>query len=183
MIAFAVALSLPLLAAAPDSTIVIRVNQVGYLPDAPKVAVVCTLDTPTAYEQLLPDLAPPRAARPGKGDYSPSAVVWHVGVRGLPPAEAAHHNIHFGEQWDESFDIGSDSAFGSANRVHFVQQKLFGDGSGDDTSAFGEMDDQVRTQAAIVPLQRRLLLEVAMPEHPGDFHDAAQLHLAPAPAD
>jgi phytoene desaturase len=67
-------------------------------------AVVCTLDTPTAYEQLLPDLAPPRAARPGKGDYSPSAVVWHVGVRGLPPVEAAHHNIHFGEQWDESFE-------------------------------------------------------------------------------
>ena len=67
-------------------------------------AVVCTLDTPVAYEQLLPDLRPPRAARPGKGDYSPSAVVWHVGVRGMPPAEAAHHNIHFGEQWDESFD-------------------------------------------------------------------------------
>ena len=67
-------------------------------------AVVCTLDTPTAYEQLLPELTPPRAARPGKGDYSPSAVVWHVGVRGLPPAEAAHHNIHFGEQWDESFE-------------------------------------------------------------------------------
>jgi phytoene desaturase len=66
--------------------------------------VVCTLDTPVAYEQLLPDLRPPRAARPGKGDYSPSAVVWHVGVRGMPPAEAAHHNIHFGEQWDESFD-------------------------------------------------------------------------------
>ena len=52
-------------------------------------AVVCTLDTPVAYEQLLPDLRPPRAARPGKGDYSPSAVVWHVGVRGMPPTEAA----------------------------------------------------------------------------------------------
>jgi len=67
-------------------------------------AVVCTLDTPVAYEQLLPDLRPPRAARPGKGDYSPSAVVWHVGVKGMPQPEAAHHNIHFGEQWDESFD-------------------------------------------------------------------------------
>jgi hypothetical protein len=31
--------------AAPDSTIVIRVNQVGYLPEAPKVAVVCALDS------------------------------------------------------------------------------------------------------------------------------------------
>jgi len=67
-------------------------------------AVVCTLDTPVAYEQLLPELTPPRAARPGKGDYSPSAVVWHVGVRGVPEPPVAHHNIHFGEQWDEAFD-------------------------------------------------------------------------------
>jgi hypothetical protein len=32
------------LQAAADSTHVVRVNQVGYLPDAPKVAVVCSLD-------------------------------------------------------------------------------------------------------------------------------------------
>jgi endoglucanase len=32
-------------AVAADSTIVIRVNQAGYLPDAPKVAVVCALDS------------------------------------------------------------------------------------------------------------------------------------------
>jgi phytoene desaturase len=71
-------------------------------------AVVCTLDTPIAYEQLLPDLVPPRAARPGRGEYSPSAVVWHVGVRGVPATDGddpvAHHNIHFGEQWDASFE-------------------------------------------------------------------------------
>ncbi|HEY0240839.1 MAG TPA: phytoene desaturase family protein [Friedmanniella sp.] len=67
-------------------------------------AVVCTLDTPTAYASLLPELTPPRAARPGKGDYSPSAVVWHVGVRGMPQAEAKHHNIHFGTAWDSSFE-------------------------------------------------------------------------------
>jgi endoglucanase len=33
------------LASAPESTAFIRVNQVGYRPDAPKVAVVCTLDS------------------------------------------------------------------------------------------------------------------------------------------
>jgi endoglucanase len=44
MIALAVTLSLGLLGA-PDSSIVIRVNQVGYLPDAPKVAVACGLDS------------------------------------------------------------------------------------------------------------------------------------------
>src|SRR4051812_27714685 len=34
-----------LLLAAVDSSSFIRVNQVGYLPDAPKVAVLCTLDS------------------------------------------------------------------------------------------------------------------------------------------
>ena len=33
-------------ASAADTSVVIRVNQVGYLPDAPKVAVVCALTTP-----------------------------------------------------------------------------------------------------------------------------------------
>jgi hypothetical protein len=45
MIAFAVTLSLLVATRAPDSSIVIRVNQVGYLPDAPKVAVACALDS------------------------------------------------------------------------------------------------------------------------------------------
>jgi phytoene desaturase len=65
-------------------------------------AVVCTLDLPVAYDKLLPDLKPPRGA--ANGDYSPSAVVWHVGVRGLPRPEAAHHNIHFGAEWGTAFD-------------------------------------------------------------------------------
>jgi phytoene desaturase len=65
-------------------------------------AVVCTLDLPVAYRTLLPDLTAPRATR--KGDYSPSAVVWHVGARGELPASAHHHNIHFAQAWDDSFD-------------------------------------------------------------------------------
>jgi phytoene desaturase len=65
-------------------------------------AVVCTLDLPTAYAQFLPDLRPPRAARAGK--YSPSAVVWQVGVRGLPAPHLAHHNIHFAAEWSAAFE-------------------------------------------------------------------------------
>ena len=42
-----------------------------------------------------------RVAR--KGVYSPSCLLWVAGVRGLPPTDAAHHNIHFGHSWDESF--------------------------------------------------------------------------------
>lgn len=64
-------------------------------------AVVVTLDLPTAYHKLLPDLAPPRGVVGGQ--YSPSALVWHLGVRGLPGPEVAHHNIHFGHQWSEAF--------------------------------------------------------------------------------
>jgi phytoene desaturase len=68
----------------------------------PADAVVCTIDTAEAYRRLLPDLRPPRGVR--KGTYAPSAVVWHLGVKGHPPVEAAHHNIHFGHQWKEAFE-------------------------------------------------------------------------------
>jgi phytoene desaturase len=64
-------------------------------------AVVCNPDLPAAYRLLLPGLAAPRVAR--RGNYSPSCVVWHVGVRGELPADAAHHNIHFGDDWDGAF--------------------------------------------------------------------------------
>ncbi|GAA4899384.1 phytoene desaturase family protein [Tessaracoccus lubricantis] len=62
---------------------------------------VVTADLPVAYERLLPDLPAPRVARRGK--YSPSALVWHLGVKGELPAHLGHHNIHFGEEWDEAF--------------------------------------------------------------------------------
>jgi phytoene desaturase len=65
-------------------------------------AVVCTVDLPTAYQHLLGDLHPPRAAR--SGQYSPSAAVWHIGVRGVPGPPVAHHNIHFGTEWNTAFD-------------------------------------------------------------------------------
>lgn len=64
-------------------------------------AVVCNPDLPVAYKTLLGGLGAPRVTR--TGSYSPSCVVWHVGVRGRPPPEAAHHNIHFGRSWDDAF--------------------------------------------------------------------------------
>ncbi|CAN5728653.1 phytoene desaturase family protein [soil metagenome] len=64
-------------------------------------AVVCSPDLPVAYRTLLGGLPMPRGAR--RGAYSPSCVVWHAGVRGLPPAAATHHNIHFGREWDGAF--------------------------------------------------------------------------------
>jgi phytoene desaturase len=64
-------------------------------------AVVCNADLPVAYRTLLGGVDAPRVAR--RGQYSPSCLLWVAGVRGLPPEDAAHHNIHFGHQWDESF--------------------------------------------------------------------------------
>jgi endoglucanase len=55
-----------------DSTSFIRVNQVGYLPDAPKVAVVCTLDSAVVRTFLVKDergrvvLGPKRATDDGR---------------------------------------------------------------------------------------------------------------------
>ncbi|SDD54006.1 phytoene desaturase family protein [Auraticoccus monumenti] len=65
-------------------------------------AVVLTPDLPVAYRAFFPELTPPWGVR--HGTYSPSAVVWHVGVRGGLPADRVHHNIHFGEQWNEAFE-------------------------------------------------------------------------------
>ena len=65
-------------------------------------AVVCTVDLPVAYDQLLPGLTRPKSLR--RARYSPSAVVWHVGVNGTPGPEVAQHNIHFGRAWNSSFD-------------------------------------------------------------------------------
>jgi len=65
-------------------------------------AVVVTADLPVAYDRLLPGVRAPRVARTGR--YSPSAVVWHVGMKGTTvPYGAGHHNIHFGQAWDDAF--------------------------------------------------------------------------------
>ena len=65
-------------------------------------AVVVTADLPVAYDSLLPGVKAPRVARNGR--YSPSAVVWHVGMKNATvPYGAGHHNIHFGQAWDDAF--------------------------------------------------------------------------------
>lgn len=67
----------------------------------PADAVVLTPDLPVAYQHLLPDVPMPRVVRRGK--FSPSALVWHAGVRGTLPGGIGHHNIHFGNAWDDAF--------------------------------------------------------------------------------
>jgi phytoene desaturase len=67
----------------------------------PASAVVVNADLPVAYRTLLPGLSAPRSSR--RGRYSPSAVVWHAGVRGALPDGVAHHNVHFGHSWNQAF--------------------------------------------------------------------------------
>ena len=65
-------------------------------------AVVCNVDLPVAYRNLLPGTAMPRVAR--TGEYSPSCALWLTGAEASLPAGVAHHNIHFGADWQGSFD-------------------------------------------------------------------------------
>lgn len=64
-------------------------------------AVVANPDLPVVYRTLVPGLRAPRSV--SRGTYSPSAVVWHVGVRGELPSGTEHHNIHFGAAWNGAF--------------------------------------------------------------------------------
>ncbi|GAB1688202.1 phytoene desaturase family protein [Krasilnikovia sp. M28-CT-15] len=64
----------------------------------PADVVVLNPDLPVARRQLLPPAGRPRRLR-----YSPSCVVVHVGSR-QAYRKAAHHNIHFGTAWRNTFD-------------------------------------------------------------------------------
>ncbi len=64
-------------------------------------SVVINADLPVAYQRLVPDLSAP--ARVRRATYSPSCALWLAGARGPVPPGAAHHNIHFGGQWNEAF--------------------------------------------------------------------------------
>jgi phytoene desaturase len=69
-------------------------------------AVVVNPDLPVAYEQLT-TVTPRRRVR--HGHYSPSCIVWMMGVQHAVQTPAAgstveHHNIHFGDAWGDAFD-------------------------------------------------------------------------------
>lgn len=67
----------------------------------PADVVVLNPDLPVAYEQLLPPDVTPRRVR--RLRYSPSCVVVHLGLS-QKLEDAAHHNIHFAEDYQASFD-------------------------------------------------------------------------------
>jgi phytoene desaturase len=66
-------------------------------------ALVVNADVAVAYRTLLPELPPPRLARPGYAHYAPSCVMWLIGTRGALPDGAVHQNIHLGGDWKNSY--------------------------------------------------------------------------------
>jgi phytoene desaturase len=63
--------------------------------------VVANPEVPAVYRELLGSTPPLRARR---GHFSPSCLLWLIGVRGELPPGTEHHNIHFGRAWEASFD-------------------------------------------------------------------------------
>jgi phytoene desaturase len=75
--------------------------------------VVLNPDLPIAYRDLLPPRATPRRVR--HLTYSPSCVVVHLGLDRLLEG-AAHHNIHFAEDYQASFATSSPAACSATRR-------------------------------------------------------------------
>jgi phytoene dehydrogenase-like protein len=63
--------------------------------------VVLNPDLPVAWRDLLPAAAVPR--RLSRLTYSPSCIVLLAGSRRPPGDGQAHHTIHFGQAWRETF--------------------------------------------------------------------------------
>ena len=139
-------------------------------------AVVCTVDLPVAYDHLLPDVPAPRRVR--RGSYSPSAVVWHIGVKGQPDPAVHHHNIHFGRQWAEAFEALIDRGELMPDPSRLVTVPSLTDPSlappGHSTLYVLEpvphLGGRVDWRVAAEPMRERLLAFLRQAGYPTDIH-------------
>jgi endoglucanase len=116
--------------AAADSTTFIRANQVGYLPDAPKVAVACSLDSTTAIATFVVRderdrivLGPRRAERaPGFG---PCVVTHRLDFSAL--RRPGRYRIVAGQLTSPVVRIGVDVYAGGADTLlYYMRQQRSG---------------------------------------------------------
>jgi len=110
-----------------DSTTFIRVNQVGYLPDAPKVAVVCTLDSSLVGTFRVKDergrvVLGPKRAIPG-GTFGPCRVSERLDFTSL--TRAGRYTIEAGAATPVTVRIGAEVFDGGADTAlyHMRQQR------------------------------------------------------------
>src|SRR5258705_5302196 len=117
------------LLAPADSSTVIRVNQVGYLPDAPKVAIACSLDSARVATFVVLDAAGrvvygPRRAQPAPG-FGPCAVTHRLdftAVRG-----AGRYRVVAGEHASPWIRIGPHVYDGGADTLlYYMRQQRSG---------------------------------------------------------
>ena len=118
-----------LAAVTADSTTFIRVNQVGYLPDAPKVAVACSLDSARVPTFVVRDeqdrvvLGPRRAERaPGFG---PCVVTHRLDFSAL--RRAGRYHIEAGDLRSPVVRIGANVYDGGADTLlYYMRQQRSG---------------------------------------------------------
>jgi endoglucanase len=121
---------LPLLfALAADTVSFIRVNQVGYLPDAPKHAVVCSLDSARIATFVVKDargraVLGPRRAEPS-GAFGPCVVAHRLDFSAL--RRAGTYTIEAGGVVSRAFRIGADVYAGGADTLlYYLRQQRSG---------------------------------------------------------
>ncbi|HET9425460.1 MAG TPA: glycoside hydrolase family 9 protein [Gemmatimonadaceae bacterium] len=122
-------LALALPAAQSDSTSFIRVNQVGYLPDAPKVAVVCSLERVEVTSFRVRDetgrvvLGPRRAVR--DGHFGPCVVTQRLDFTEL--RQPGRYTIEAGSAAPVSVRISATAFDGGADTaLYYMRQQRSG---------------------------------------------------------
>ena len=108
-----------MVAASVDSSVVIRINQVGYLPDAPKVAVVCTNVSTGANLQsfIVRDeagrvvLGPRNAGR--SGAFGPCTETWRLDFSTV--RKSGRYTIEVGAARSPVVRIGRDYRYTEAD--------------------------------------------------------------------
>jgi hypothetical protein len=118
-----------LLAAAVDSTSFIRVNQVGYLPDAPKVAVLCSLDSTVAGNFRVLDDRGRVVFGPRKissdGSFGPCRVTQRLDFSSI--RKAGRYSILAGRASAVTVRIGPDVYNGGADTaLYYMRQQRSG---------------------------------------------------------
>lgn len=125
------ALLLALAVAAADSTTFIRVNQVGYLPDAPKAAVVCSLDSTHIATFLVRDrtgrtVFGPRRAEP-TGSFGPCVATHRLDFTELRRPGRYTIETQGGNAVSREFRIGADVYAGGADTLlYYLRQQRSG---------------------------------------------------------
>ena len=120
---------LAILLAPADSNTVIRVNQVGYLPDAPKVAIACSLDSARVATFVVRDdrdrvVYGPRRAEPAPG-FGPCVVTHRLDFTAL--RRPGYYRIAAGALSSPSVRIGPRVYDGGADTLlYYMRQQRSG---------------------------------------------------------